>query len=156
MFIGNDRSGKSTRLNQIVSGDIKSSIPFRSSGGTKHVTIGFQFLGPIPISELVEVHKFYLSTESKLDIFLVDCEGLACLGESTPTLKRAMFALCQISSITVLVMKEMINVSNIEDVRSLFSIFNVFKGSIPGFKTGTVIMIRDIGLDLEGNENFNE
>jgi hypothetical protein len=85
MFIGNYRAGKSTRLNQIVSGQINSTMPFRSNGGKDHITIGFQFLGPISIAQLGEIYGINLSVQHNPDIFLIDCEGLSNLGKSNLT-----------------------------------------------------------------------
>jgi hypothetical protein len=60
------------------------------------------------------------------------------------------------SSVTVLVMKDVINHQNAEAARSLFVLGRAFSRDIPGFATGTVIMMRDVGLDIDAGADFSE
>jgi hypothetical protein len=156
MFIGNGRVGKSTRLNQILTKEIDGEEPFKSLGGTAAVTTKFQFYGPLKSAQLGQIHGLDLSVKSDPDVFLIDCEGLHSLGETTPELKKATFALAQMSSLTVLVMKEMLNHQNLDSVRSLFALTRAFSRDIPGFLSATAFIQRDVGVPCSKPASFEE
>jgi flagellar biosynthesis GTPase FlhF len=146
MFVGNGRAGKSTRLNQVVAHELKADSPFESCNGAEPVTMKFQYVGPFKFQHLSQIHGVDLQLESNPDIFLIDCEGLHSLGKTTAVLKQATFALSQMVSMTVLVMKEQVNHENIENVRSLFVLSHAFSRQLPGFSIGTTIMMREVGV----------
>jgi GTPase SAR1 family protein len=148
MFVGTGRTGKSTRANQLLRHTLKENQPFEAQNGIEPVAVTFQYVGPFTFGELAEKHKMQLQVHGDPEIFLIDCEGLHSLSETTATLKQATFALSQIVSMTVLVMKETINHQNIPNVRSLFVLSHAFSRSLPGFRIGTTIMIRDVGVRL--------
>jgi hypothetical protein len=146
MFVGNGRAGKSTRLNQLLRHKLRCESPFQTFSGPDPVTMAFQYVGPIKFRELAEIHDIELQVASGPDLFLIDCEGLHALGDTTAMLKQATFALSQMASMTVLVMKEQVNQENIESVRSLFVLSHAFSRQLPGFSIGTTIMMRDVGI----------
>jgi hypothetical protein len=154
MFVGNGRVGKSTRLNQLLLHKLKSDIPFKACSGVDPVTMKFQYVGPLKLQDLAEIHNIDLQIESDPDIFFIDCEGLHSLGNTTAVLKQATFALSQMASMTILVMKEQVNLENIENVRSLFVLSHAFSRQLPGFSIGTTIMMRDIGIRRERGQEL--
>jgi hypothetical protein len=87
------------------------------------------------------------------DIFIIDCEGLYSLGETTATLKQATLALAHLASMAVLVMSQQVNRENINDVRSLFVMSHAFTRAVPGFEVGTTVMMRDIGVRIPKGES---
>jgi hypothetical protein len=143
-------------LNQLLTKDLKADEPFLSCGGHTPVTRKFQFCGPLKFADLARIHQIDLAVGTNPDIFLIDCEGLHSLGETTPGLKQATFALAQISSLTILVMRDLLNRENLESVRSLFAISHAFSQQIPGFSQGTVILQRDVGVSCRRSASFDE
>jgi hypothetical protein len=105
MFVGNSRAGKSTRLNQLVLRKLHSNAPFKAARGLDPVTMKFQYVGPLKFGELSHIHGIDLEVNSNPDIFLVDCEGLYSLGTTTKVVEQATFALSQMVSMTVLLMR---------------------------------------------------
>jgi GTPase SAR1 family protein len=106
MFAGNSKAGKSTRLNQLITHELTSEGPFEADSRVEAVTQRFQYTGPFKSLDLAEVHSLDIQVESNPDLFLIDCERLHSLGNTTPVLKQATFALSQMVSMRVLVMKE--------------------------------------------------
>ena len=86
-FYGSTRGGKSTTLNQIISGNKKDwsfirKEPFKTGSTVSSVTSGCDIYGPIKFSELKERH--HLTGTNKLikedfDIFFCDTEGIDSL-----------------------------------------------------------------------------
>jgi hypothetical protein len=146
MLVGNGRVGKSTRSNQLLLHEIRPNDPFQAENGAQPVTMKFQYAGPFKFGQLAQLHNVDLKVESDPDIFLIDCEGLHSLGKTTPVLKQATFALSQMVSMTILVMKEQVNHDNIDSVRSLFVLSHAFSRDLPGFAVGTTIMMREVGV----------
>jgi hypothetical protein len=151
MFIGNTRAGKSTRTNQIIQHELRPDGPFISDSGVTAITKRFQSLH----DHLFAIHDVPLPVHSNPDLFLIDCEGLHSLGHTTPVLKQATFALSQIVTMTVLVMKDLVNHENIDSVRSLFVLSHAFSRHLPGFSIGTTIMMREIGIRRENGESLS-
>lgn len=83
---GPTRSGKSTRINQLVSYDTSSwnvPGPMIVAGGTESATKDFQTFGPIPLSTLnnnFHIHNL-CDTQSDANIFFVDSEGTGNINE---------------------------------------------------------------------------
>jgi hypothetical protein len=103
LLLGDARTGKSTRGNQLLAHEPKSRKPFKAEMGLVPITRGFQYVGPLKFRDLETIHHIRLQVPSDPDIFVIDCEGLHSLVEATPTLKKAMFSLSQLASMTVLV-----------------------------------------------------
>jgi GTPase SAR1 family protein len=152
-FIGNGRVGKSTRANQLIRRELLTSRPFESQSGTEPVTMKFQYVGPIPFSELGTIHKVSLAPVADQSIFIIDCEGLYSLGETTPLLKQATFALLQIASMVVLVVNDQVNFANGDDARAMLMLSHAFGHELPGFSVGTTIMIREVGVRTRPKEH---
>jgi hypothetical protein len=152
-FIGNGRVGKSTRANQLTRRELLTSRPFESQSGTEPVTMKFQYVGPIPFSELGTIHQVSFAPVADQSVFIIDCEGLYSLGETTPLLKQATFALLQIASMIVLVVNDQVNFANGDDARAMLMLSHAFGREIPGFSVGTTIMIRDVGVRIRSKEH---
>jgi hypothetical protein len=86
IFIGNYRLWKSIRLNQFLSRNIRGTKIFQTERGAEPQTKGFQFCGTITLTKLGNIHGIKLLVQSNPEVFLIDCEGLACIKGSTPTL----------------------------------------------------------------------
>jgi hypothetical protein len=149
VLVGNGRAGKSTRANQLVKHELEPDGPFVADSGMDPVTMGFQYVGPFKFGTLAQIHGIELNVDGDPDVFLIDCEGLHSLGEATPALKKATFALSQLASITLLVMGEPVNHQNIDHVRALLLLSHAFSRDLPGFANGTTIMMREIGVPSE-------
>jgi hypothetical protein len=149
LAVGNGRAGKSTRANQLMTHDLEPDGPFVADSGLAPITMGFQYCGPLKFGELGQIHDIDLDVNGDPDVFLIDCEGLNSLDDATPALKRATFALSQLASITLLVMKEQVNQQNIDHVRTLLLLSHAFSRALPGFQTGTTIMMREIGVPAD-------
>jgi hypothetical protein len=154
LFVGSGRAGKSTRANQLILHQILPDQPFEALDGADPVTLKFQYVGPFKFKNLFEIHQVPLSVQINSDIFVIDCEGLHSLAETTPALKQATFALAQMSSLTVLVMKDQVNHSNIDNARSLFVLSQAFNRQIEGFTIGTTIMMREVGIRQQRGEKL--
>jgi flagellar biosynthesis GTPase FlhF len=155
ILVGNARAGKSTRANQTVRHELTPDEPFVAETGGDPITMKFQYVGPLKFGDLARIHGIDLQVDSNPDIFVIDCEGLHSLGETTPVLKQATFALSQIASMTVLVMKDQVNFDNIESVRSLFVLSHAFSCTLPGFAIGTTIMMREIGVRVPRGQRLS-
>jgi hypothetical protein len=146
MLLGNYRTGKSTRANQILQHELNPDSPFQVFCGSEPVTMKFQYCGPFKFGQLSQIHDIPLQVDSDPDIFLIDCEGLHCSGNTPAVLKQATFALSQLASMTVLVMKDFVNHESIDNVRSFFVLSHAFSRHLPGFEIGRTIMMREIGI----------
>jgi hypothetical protein len=153
LLVGNLRGGKSTRANQLLLHELRPTEPFKAAKGPRSVTTKFQYVGPLKFPDLAAIHGVGLPATTNPDVFIVDCEGLHSLAETTPSLKQATFALAQMVSLTVLVMKDGVNHANIDQIRSLFVLSHAFSRDIPGFTIGTVIMMRAVGVEAPEGEH---
>jgi hypothetical protein len=157
LFFGNSRTGKSLRLNQLLTRRIIPTAPFLSRGGLNPITKNFQYC-PIPMSSLATIHN--MKNSDKNDdptVFLIDCEGLSSLVSESKLLHKAMFALSQIALVNVLVIAEAINKMNVEYVQTLLSYQKMLGDSFGGeLQPMTVIMVRDaeVQIELEGMDIF--
>jgi hypothetical protein len=120
LFVGHSRVGKSRRLNQLLNKNVNAEEPFKSSAGLDPVTKCCNVCNSIQLSELAQLHNITFLSQNDQDIFFIDSEGLASFDEETLGLRRSLFALTQISSVIVMVMKEQLNKANIKEVRSFF------------------------------------
>jgi hypothetical protein len=154
ILIGNGRTGKSTRANQLLCHELSLEKPFTAAGGLDPITKYFQYVGPLKFSKLSQIHKIQLEVKGDPDIFIIDCEGLNSFGETTPALKQATFALSQMSSMTLLVLKDQVNQQNINSIRSLFVLSHAFSRDIPGFTIDTTIMMREVDVPFPRRQNF--
>jgi protein required for attachment to host cells len=119
------------------------------------ITEHFQAIGPYKLEQLGEFQQIHLSSIKNSDIFLIDCEGMNNLLAESMSLRKAMFALTQISSIHVMVMKEMVNQQNIQNVNSFFGVTRILQGGISNYETGSVILIREVGVNTR-SQNIEE
>jgi hypothetical protein len=157
-FQGKSRSGKSTRLNHLLTRNLRSKRPFISCGGQKSVTKNFQYFGPISLNDFGKFHGKNLSNEMNYnpDIFLIDAEGMEHIDGSSKFSRKAMFTLSQISSINILVLANIINQSDIRQLKSFFGVNKMLKiGSNFKIETGIVIIQRAVGISFE-EEDFED
>jgi hypothetical protein len=56
-FFGSTGAGKSTRLNQVLTGVLGSSTPFPARGGSSAVTTGFDFCSRVSLRDLCGIHS---------------------------------------------------------------------------------------------------
>jgi hypothetical protein len=64
-FNGETRTGKSTRLNQILTNELDAYEPFVAESGDEFITQSFQFVEPISLDYLGQVHGIDLSAPSE-------------------------------------------------------------------------------------------
>ncbi|OHT02230.1 hypothetical protein TRFO_30748 [Tritrichomonas foetus] len=117
-FIGETRSGKSSRLNYLITGKTKKSNPFKARGGFQACTEGISGYGPLSFYDLDAI--FHLFEDEKInsfnkenlreninnrDIFLIDCEGTGNIQKTTEGLNNALALLVQLSSVITFVSK---------------------------------------------------
>jgi hypothetical protein len=57
MLVGNGRSGKSTRANQLLLHELQSDEPFEADNGVEPITMKFQYVGPLKFRELSRIHR---------------------------------------------------------------------------------------------------
>jgi hypothetical protein len=156
LFFGNSRAGKSTRINQVVTKRILPTGPLRALAGFRPVTHGFQAIGPLSFEHLFQTHGISLPTVLSIDLFLVDCEGMNSLEQSSPGLKKAIFSLIQISNLHVLVRGDPVSYANLNSICALFGLRLAFSQELEGFAVGTVIMQRDVGVDCDGMTSLDD
>jgi hypothetical protein len=128
LFVGNSRAGKSQRLNQLLSKKLKNEFPFKPASGSSPITENFQVCGPLSFNQLAQIHQIDLPCRSNPDIFLIDCEGLNSLEKKSMLFRKGIFALTQLSSINIMVMKEQVNHERFEKIRSFFVVTKSIKG----------------------------
>jgi hypothetical protein len=152
LFMGCTRAGKSTRLNQIITREHKLDLtgPFVARGGSKAVTVGFQFCGPISFDELNHIHNLGLTIDETRnpDIFLIDCEGMDHLDGSCPGFGKSMFALSQLSSVNVIVMRGPMNRNDVLPLTTLFRMNKFLQNADRQIETGFAIIEREVGISV--------
>jgi hypothetical protein len=119
------------------------------------VAKAIQAAGPLHLADLPEFHGIDLRCDSENELFLIDCEGLRSCEDTCPCLVKAIFALVQISSLTV-VFKDQLSYQTLDSFRSLFALSRAFSQEVSGFIRGTVIIETGVGVrgasSLEGWE----
>jgi hypothetical protein len=149
MCVGLARSGKSSLLNHLITNNIEGRQPFPAFAGAFPVTQKFQFCGPLKFGDLSRIHAQDFSGTSDPDLFLIDCEGLASLAGTSPGLPKALFALGQISSVIILVVKGSVTVDVINDYGALLAFTRAFSREVGDFATGFVVVQNAVGVKDE-------
>jgi hypothetical protein len=100
------------------------------------------------IEHLCEVLDVRFEVREEIDLFLIDCEGLYSLEETTnPAQSQAMFALAQMSSVIALVVQGQVSYETLGPVRSLFKLSLAFRRHFARFRGGVIIAQRDVGVE---------
>jgi hypothetical protein len=155
MIVGNYRAGKSTRANQLILHETQAPEPFEASDDAGPLTMRFPYAGPLKIQHRARLSQVSVPVSPDPDVFLIDCEGLHCLDQTPMALRRATFALSQMVSMTVLVANNLSDPGSIERLQSSFILSRAFTRDLPGFTTGTTIMIREIGIRCRPGEKLS-
>jgi hypothetical protein len=150
-FLGCSRAGKSTRLNQLLSRQLRSQQPFRSQGGSAAVTTGFDFSGPHDLQTLCRYHSvpYRLPSKRRADVFLIDCEGMDHLNGSSTGYGQVILALSQITTITVLIHGRLLSSNDIQHISRLFQMTKFLSSASQQLETGFVTIERAIGVPVD-------
>ena len=150
LLIGIKRAGKSTRGNQLITGEVNPSDDkcfFKAEDGTDSVTKGSEYYGPVKLNELMPNQGIITHLNKEADIFIIDCEGLHDNNEECPgKLRQMTILLLQISTVNIYVSKDVMNNLNIPDIAKFFGISKIIPEGGVKFETGFVIMVRDVGV----------
>lgn len=123
LFYGGTRQGKSTTLNQIISGNIESwkyinTSPFKSKTSQKSLTVGCDIYGPIKSSEILKRHSLELKLKEDFDIFFCDTEGLFSLNGISRFLIPGILTLLQVCTLSVIMINTVPDVNTISQITS--------------------------------------
>lgn len=153
-IMGDMRSGKSTRLNQLVTGidvsKMKPSGPFKAAQGGNSVTKHFQAY-EIKLSQLNENLGISSNLSLDSDVFLVDSEGLGDF-EGSQFLKKGLLALQQIAGVTIYLFGSMPNGNTFRFLKDHIGLSHMILGTTMNIETGLVMMAREVGV-VEGLED---
>jgi hypothetical protein len=143
---GPTRSGKSTRLNELIQGRVRAEEPFCTDGGTAPVTGGIKFYGPFPFDRLgFQGSAEDIDVDSNADVFVLDCKGFDNFKGETAGFRKAVVAAVGIANVSILVVREL----NRHDVRFIDALLQWSANSsesFPGFRRGMLIMQPDVGI----------
>lgn len=156
LIIGPSRSGKSTLCNTLLSAEVNTENgPFDVDEGNDPITEEIQYF-KIKISELTK--KFDITSEFSFDpdddseLFIFDSEGIGSLGKKTSSLRKAIMAILQISTINIFNSKNF-DISNIYDIKSFFTLPQIIPGSQQKLNKSWAITLIDIGVPGKPTED---
>ena len=167
LFYGSTRQGKSTTLNQLISGNIDSwkyinSSPFPSRTSQESVTQGCDIFGPISYNELVKKHNFNNEENIKkrlvkndFDVFFCDTEGLYSLQQTTKLLIPGILTLLQVCTLSVIMIANSPNANDIEQITSELRISKYVEQINPSLKS-PLISIYVSGYQIEYSDLDDE
>jgi hypothetical protein len=118
LVVDHSRVGKNKRKNQFLNKKVNTEEPFKLNAELDLVIEDCKICNSIKLSKLAQLHKVTFLSQNDQDIFFIDFERFASFDKETPGLQRSLFALTQISSDIVMVMKEQHNQANIKEVHS--------------------------------------
>ncbi|OHT09472.1 hypothetical protein TRFO_04553 [Tritrichomonas foetus] len=154
-FFGILRAGKSTRANQIITGELEPSGPFEADDGSESITQGCNYCGPFKINQILPNHDVHPKLNKDADIFIIDCEGLHDIkGQRSGNVKKMTTLLLQISTLITYVSKDVINTINIPEIRNFLGISKIIPGGGIQYETGFIIMVRTMGI--KGSKDMSE
>ena len=156
---GDARTGKSTKLNQIINGTVSENYfdlkgPFKTLKEI-HTTMtkGCNFYGPIKINDIAHKNNIDIKELDKDvlndELFFVDTEGLKTIDHMTKSCISGILTILQIASIKILYIPFLENEKLEEAVKNtkLSNILNIFVND-----SKIIVLIRDIRLNEEKNE----
>ena len=156
---GDARTGKSTKMNQIINGinannyfDLKQ--PFKTLREI-HTTMtkGCNFYGPIKIEDIASKNDIDIGEINRQiindELFFVDTEGLKTIDNTTKSCVSGILTVLQIASIKILYTPFLDNEKFEDAVKNtkLSSILNLFTN-----ESKIIVLIRDIQLNETKNE----
>lgn len=156
---GDARTGKSTKMNQIINGTISKNYfdlkePFKTLREIHTaMTKGCNFYGPIKIADIANKNNIdinEINTEIINDeLFFVDTEGLKTIDNTTKSCVSGILTILQLASIKILYIPFLDN-EKLEDAvknTKLSNILNLFTN-----ESQIIVLIRDIPLNEKKNE----
>ena len=156
---GDSRTGKSTKMNQIINGTISENF-FELTGPFKplreiHTTMtkGCDLYGPITVADIAKRNNLDINECDKniLDneLFFVDTEGLKSIDNTTKSCISGILTILQIASIKILYIPFLDN-EKLEDVVKNSKLSNILNISINESKI--IVLMRDVPLKENKNE----
>ena len=156
---GDSRTGKSTKMNQIINGTISENY-FKLNGPFKplreihtSMTKGCDLYGPIKVEDIAKKNNIDINECDKdiidNELFFVDTEGLKSIDNTTKSCISGILTILQVSSIKILYTPFLDN-EKFEDIVKNSKLSNILNISINESKI--IVLIRDVQL----NENKNE
>ncbi|KAK8876514.1 hypothetical protein M9Y10_006728 [Tritrichomonas musculus] len=142
---GNGRTGKSTLANILVNPVLHPDREtFKTDEGNVPVTMDIQYVS-MKLSDLLRIHKININPCPNSEIFILDCEGIDSLGDSTLMIRKAICSLFQISTVNLFVTKTL-DRSNIYDLKSFFTLPQLIPGSHQQLYKSYAVVITNSGV----------
>ena len=133
LFYGKTRIGKSTTLNQLISGNLetrkyKNKKPFNAVDSLNSVTKGCNIYGPIKASELLRRHGIKkLKKFDDFDIFFCDTEGISSIDGIQKESIPGILTLLQLCTMSVFMVQKYCDVNNLKEICSQIQISRCLK-----------------------------
>ena len=157
-FYGTTRFGKSTTLNQLISGNKKSwsyirNEPFKAGNSLESITSGCDIYGPIKFSELKTRHPkgfFSSSIKEDFDIFFCDTEGIGSLNDFNKSSIPGILIILQICTLSVFMVREKCIDQDVKEICSLMQFTKILNKDLKLYpKVGVYIAKMLTGKNLE-------
>ena len=163
LFYGTTRFGKSTTLNQIIKGNIKSwkyinKKPFAASDTLNSITKGCDIFGPIKISEIYKNHEGLKNkkVEEDFDVFFCDTEGFSSLDDIQKKTIPGILTLLQISTISVFMVKKNCSKNDFNEICSQIELSKLIDNNLVTPKVTVYISSIFIGKKEEKKDDDSE
>ncbi|KAA6325635.1 MAG: hypothetical protein EZS28_054045, partial [Streblomastix strix] len=152
IFTSPIRSGKSTCINYLVTGDTTSYYidhPMKVKGGIQSVTKDFNTYGPVPLSTLNT--NFGIANipgiSANANIFFVDSEGTGDLRQPKQDVIMGIMSLLPVACVCVYISSGQIQEYTMPEIASTFKLSNLLSSLSNGLNmtSGFAIMSRNVG-----------
>ena len=137
LFYGKTRLGKSTTLNQLIRGNIKTwkyinKKPFESNNTLDSITKGCDIFGPIKISEIFKRHEKLKNkeVEEDFDVFFCDTEGISSLDGIQKKTIPGILTLLQICTISVFMVNRNCSSTDFKEICSQIELSKIIKNNL--------------------------
>ena len=131
LFYGKTKIGKSTTLNQLIKGNIKTwkyikKKPFKAINS---ITKGCDIFGPIKISEIFKNHEGLKNKSIKedFDVFFCDTEGISSLDGIQKKTIPGILTLLQICTISVFMVNKNCSIDDFDEICSQIQLFKTLE-----------------------------
>ena len=157
MFYGSTKQGKSTTLNQIIRGNLKTwtyinKSPFKSRTNQNII----DFFGPIKCSEILKRHESKRNLKKDFDIFFCITEDLFSLNEQSKYLIPGILTLMQICTVSVIMINTVPDQNKITQIGSEIQISKILQQINPELKSPLVsIYISGFQVDTKEIDDFD-
>ena len=138
LFYGKTRLGKSTTLNQLIRGNIKTwkyinQKPFNSNNTLNSITKGCDIFGPIKISEIFKNHEGLKNKEVKedFDVFFCDTESISSLNGIQKKTISGILTLLQICAISVFMVNRNFTLYDFNEICSQMQLAKIINLASP-------------------------